>query len=100
MSKPRTEVAMALLIKEAREKIPFNLSFDGYCVGECDRCPQKLLELLDTELSVWESRLNHGVIPNLGDVHTVAKNCKEVYTIVQNKEFLGCKQNDPKKSGL
>ena len=91
MTKPPTKTAMANLINEAREKIPFNLSFDGYCVGECDRCPQKLLELLDTELAVWESRLKQGVIPNLGDVHAVAKNCKEVYAILQNHGFLGCK---------
>lgn len=97
MTKPRTEVAMADLIREARQKIPFHLSFDGYCVGECDRCPQKLLEVLDTDLSVWETRLNKGVIPSLGDVHTLAKNCKEVYDILQNKEFLGCKQSDPKR---
>jgi hypothetical protein len=95
MSKPTTTEAMADIIKQARVMIPFNLSFDGFCVGECDRCPQKLLEVLETDLAIWEARLKKGVIPNLGDVHTLAKNCKDVYDILQNKDFIGCKPIDP-----
>lgn len=97
MSKPTTTEAMADIIKQARAMIPFDLSFDGFCVGECDRCPQKLLEVLETDLAIWEARLKKGVIPNLGDVHMLAKNCKDVYGILQNKDFVGCKPIDPNK---
>lgn len=86
--KPDVRTAMENLIKEAREKIPFNLSFDGNCEGRCDECPYKLLEFLDIDLSDWESRLKRGDIPNLGDVHTLARSCKEIYAILQKKGFI------------
>jgi hypothetical protein len=86
--KPNTKVAMEKLIKEARQKIPFNLSLDGNCEGRCDECPFKLLEFLDIELSDWESRLKRGDIPNLGDVHTMGRSCQEIYDILQNKGFV------------
>ena len=86
--KPNTKTAMENLIKEAREKIPFNLSMDGNCEGRCDVCPFKLIEFLDTDFSIWESRLKRGDIPNLGDVHTLGRQCKELYAILQEKGFV------------
>ncbi len=83
--KPNAKVAMENLIKEAREKIPFDISFDGHCEGRCDECPEKLLEFLDIDLSGWESRLKRGDTPDLGDVHTLARDCKEIYAIVRKK---------------
>lgn len=83
--KPNAKVAMENLIREAREKIPFDLSFDGHCEGRCDECPEKLLEFLDIDLSGWESRLKRGDTPDLGDVHTLARDCQEIYTIVRKK---------------
>ena len=88
VKKPHTTDDMAGLIRQAREKISFNLSFDGYCVGECDRCPEKLLEFLDMELSGWEARLKEGETPNLGDVHGLARSCKEVYDILEEHGFV------------
>lgn len=79
---------MEILVKEAREKIPFNLSFAGNCEGRCDECPFKLLEYLDIDLSNWESRLKRGDIPNLGDVHALARECKEIYSILQNNGLI------------
>jgi len=95
--KPDTKVAMENLIREARKEIPFNLSFDGHCEGRCDECPEKLLEFLDIDLSGWESRLNNGDIPNLGDVHTLARDCKEIYAILRKKGFI--KECTPAKNG-
>ncbi len=86
--KPRTKVAMESLIEQARQKIPFNLSFDGFCEGRCDECPEKLLEFLDVELSDWEFKLKSGVIPNLGEVHSLAKDCKDVYDILHKKGLV------------
>ena len=79
---------MENLIKEARGKIPFNLSFDGYCEGRCDECPEKLLEFLDINLLNWESRLKRGDVPNLGDVHALARDCEEVYAILEKKGLV------------
>ncbi|MCR4336759.1 MAG: hypothetical protein NUV91_03010 [Candidatus Omnitrophica bacterium] len=86
--KPDTKTAMESLIKEAREKIPFNLSFDGHCEGRCDECPEKLLEFLDIDLSDWESRLKRGDLPSIGDVHSLGRQCKEIYVILQERELL------------
>lgn len=79
---------MANLIQEARKRIPFHLSLSGDCEGRCDECPQKRLEFLDTELSDWEHRLKKGDTPGLGDVETVARNCREVYTILHKEGFI------------
>lgn len=76
---------MEHLIKEARAKIPFGLSFDGFCEGRCDECPEKLLEFLDIELLDRESRLKRGEIPSAADIGTVDKMCKDVYSILQEK---------------
>jgi len=86
--KPNTKIAMENLIKEAREKIPFNLSMDGNCEGRCDVCPFKLLEFLDIALCSWESRLKRGEIPNLGDVHSLGRQCKELHAILIEKGFI------------
>lgn len=88
--KPDTKTAMGNLIKEAREIIPFQLSFSGNCVGRCDECPFKLLEYLDVELSVWESRLKKGEIPTIGALHTLGKECKEIYDILDKQGLLKC----------
>ena len=79
---------MENLIREARKNIPFNLSFDGNCEGRCGECPEKLIEFLDIDLSDWECRLKRGETPSLGDVHTLARSCKEIYAILQKKGFV------------
>lgn len=86
--KPNTQEAMKHLISQAREKIPFSLSFAGYCEGRCDECPEKLLEFLDIELSDWEHKLKRGDTPNAGEVSALARDCKEVYAILRKKGFV------------
>lgn len=92
--KPRANIAMANLIKEARERIPFNLPLTGFCEGRCDECPEKLLEFLDMELEDWDSRLKRGVVPDLGEVSALAKSCREVYSLLEKKGLV------PAESGL
>lgn len=92
--KPRTKIAMANLIAQARQNIPFNLSFDGFCEGRCDECPEKLLEFLSIELSDWEIKLKNGITPNLGDIHSLAKDCKEVYSILCKKGLVNVSQDN------
>jgi len=86
--KPNTKEAMENLISEARQKIPFNLSFDGFCEGRCEECPEKLLEFLDTDLSDWEFRLKRGDVPSLENVHRLANDCKKIYQILKRKGFI------------
>lgn len=103
--KPNTKVAMENLIKEAREKIPFTLSFEGNCEGRCDECPFKLLEFLDIDLLNWEARLKRGDVPSLGDVHTLGRQCKEIYNILQMKGLvkelcIACKNTENKQEDV
>jgi len=86
--KPTTTTAIKVLIEQAREKIPFGLSFDGNCEGRCDECPEKFMEFLDVNLNDWELRLGKGYIPDLGDVETLARDCKMVYRILQKRELI------------
>lgn len=79
---------MANLIQEARKRIPFHLSFNGHCEGRCDECPEKLLEFLDMDLSDWESRLKHGDMPSLEEVHALAKNCRDVHAVLHKEGFI------------
>lgn len=82
MAKPDPKTAMELLIKEAREKLPFGMSFECYCDGHCDECPDKLLECLDMTLCDWETRLKKGIAPTLGELHALGRDCRQVYEIV------------------
>ncbi|MBS2037010.1 hypothetical protein JST97_18625 [bacterium] len=81
--KPNTKTAVANLIREARQELPFQLSLDGHCEGRCEECAFKLLEFLEMDLSYWESRLKRGDTPSLGDVHALASDCRRVYEILQ-----------------
>ncbi len=79
---PDAKTTMENLIKEIREKIPFKMSFDGFCEGRCDVCSEKLIEFLDIEVSHWESRIKHNVFPNEVDVENLAKDYKKIHAIL------------------
>ena len=76
------------LIKEIRNKIPFNHSFDGYCEGRCDVCPQKLIEFLDMETSHWETRLRHNVFPSCQEAEKLADDYKKVRVMLEKIGFI------------
>jgi hypothetical protein len=86
--KPTVKEAMSNLIREAREKLPFNLSFSGNCIGRCEECPEKLLEYLDMDLSNWQSRLEHGEVPHIDQVYALARDCKEIHGILCKKGLI------------
>lgn len=76
------------LLREARARLPFQLSFDGYCEGRCLECPFKLLEFLDADLSDWEHRLQRGDAPTLGELHSLGRDCQEVYLVLQREGLI------------
>lgn len=86
--KPNTRAAVANIVREARQKLPFHVNFDGNCEGRCEECAFKLLEFLDLDLSYWEYRLNRGDTPSLGEVHTLGKDCLRVYQLVRDQGLL------------
>ncbi|WP_295801342.1 hypothetical protein [uncultured Microbulbifer sp.] len=77
--KPDTVTAMRGLIGEVRSTMPFSLPADQLCAGPCRGCPKKLLEYLDQELEEWETRLDHGEKPTLGDVSKFARTCRRIH---------------------
>jgi hypothetical protein len=89
---PKT--AIQSLISEVRQKVPFGLSFDGYCEGRCDVCPQKLIEFLDIEVSHWESRIKHGVIPSAGEIENLRKDYQKVYHILEKSALAKADRTD------
>jgi len=89
MAKPDPKTAMEGLIREARERLPFGMSFDGCCEGRCDECAEKLLEFLDMTLCDWETRLSNGVVPTLGELHALGRDCQKVHGILQTNGING-----------
>ena len=86
--KPDVKTAMANLIKEARERLPFYFHFESDCEGRCEECPFKLMEFLDMDLSDWEYKLKRGYTPNLDDIHRLGQDCKEIHNLLLKKGFL------------
>jgi len=82
------KTTMESLIKEIRGKVPFLMSFDGYCEGRCDVCPQKLIEFLDIEVSHWEAKMKHGVLPSAADIESLAKDYKKVYVQLEKEGII------------
>lgn len=76
--KPKPSDAMHKLIEQVRTEFPFTLPEAQICAGKCVGCPKKLLELADTELSDWESRLANNEQPLLGDISRLGKLCKNI----------------------
>lgn len=76
--KPDCTSAMQKLITEVRGDFPFNVPEANICGISCIGCPKKLLEIVDTELCDWESKLDNQVVPKLGEISQLGKLCKNV----------------------
>jgi len=76
--KPNTTHAMQLVIDQARHELPFNKPLDYWCDGPCRGCAKKLLDVADQELEHWQTELDCGSTPTLGDVQHLAKLCTRV----------------------
>ena len=80
--KPDTRTAMRHLIEQIREVMPFDLPDARVCEGPCDGCSMKLLDYLESELENWESRLETGETPNLGDLSKLASTGKKIHRVM------------------
>lgn len=77
--KPKTPQAMRDLIGQVRAALPFERSADDLCSSGCTVCSLKLLEYLAGELEEWESRLDRGEAPTLGDLDRLGKTARKVH---------------------
>ncbi|OMH38068.1 hypothetical protein [Motiliproteus sp. MSK22-1] len=83
-----TTAAMSELIEQTRLVIPFDAPVASLCNGPCTGCSKKLLDFLDMELEDWESRLQQGEEPKLGDIQKLAKRCKKIYRVLEGNGLI------------
>ncbi|MCX4025290.1 hypothetical protein [Spartinivicinus marinus] len=88
VKKPSTSVAMQDLINQIRSAIPFDTPESVLCAGTCHGCSKKLLEFLSRELDDWESQLQSGEIPTLGEIDRLAKTSKKIYRVLQKNRLV------------
>jgi len=86
--KPNTATAMADLISQIRDTIPFDTPMSELCNGPCTGCSKKLLDFLDTEIEEWESNIAAGEQPNLGDIHNLAKTSRKIYAVLKKNGLV------------
>ncbi len=91
--KPRTPVAMQLLIDKVHETLPFDAPESTICSTNCNGCSLKLLEYLDTELMDWQARLQRHDIPDLADINQLSKLCHKVYRVIKRNGLLEAQQD-------
>lgn len=79
-SKPDRITAMQQIIDQAKLSLPLYEDDTFICgsKGNCIGCPKKLLELVDSELSYWESTIKRGISPNFDDIRRFGKLCTNV----------------------
>tara|TARA_R110002050_G_scaffold81028_7_gene173212 strand:+ start:16621 stop:16905 length:285 start_codon:yes stop_codon:yes gene_type:complete len=78
--KPDRISAMKQLIAQVKQTFPLDSADIFRCgpANTCVGCPKKLLELVDAELTYWESAINQGITPSFGDISRFGKLCSNV----------------------
>ncbi|WP_413112094.1 hypothetical protein [Thaumasiovibrio sp. DFM-14] len=78
--KPDRCTAMWQIIHQVKSELPlyesdtFVCGPDNNCIG----CPKKLLEIVDTEVTYWESAMKRGIVPQFDEISRFAKLCKNI----------------------
>lgn len=76
--KPDRKTAMLNIIAQVRQEFPFDAPESQICGDTCVGCPKKLLELVDSEISHWETSIEQGDLPNFKDISRFGKLCINV----------------------
>ncbi|OLQ91603.1 hypothetical protein BIY21_13125 [Vibrio ponticus] len=88
--KPDRATAMHNLIEQVLAELPlyepetFICGTKGNCVG----CPKKLLEMVDGELTYWQSALSRGVVPQFDEIRRFGKMCSSVRRGLERNNLL------------
>lgn len=85
--KPNTTEAMRSLLNEIRRCIPLDLPEASLCGGKCLGCSKKMLEMLDTEVCFWESRLDDEV-PGLADLKSLQRLAERTHKILKRNQLV------------
>ncbi|CZF85738.1 MULTISPECIES: hypothetical protein [Grimontia] len=78
--KPTRMDAMKQIIEQVKQELPLYESDTFVCgpEGNCIGCPKKLLEIVDSELSYWESAMSRGITPQFDEIRRFGKMCNNV----------------------
>ncbi|EOD81413.1 hypothetical protein D515_04315 [Grimontia indica] len=71
---------MKQIIEQVKQELPLYESDTFVCgpEGNCIGCPKKLLEMVDSELSYWESAMSRGITPQFDEIRRFGKMCNNV----------------------
>lgn len=71
---------MKQLIAEVINELPLYEPESFICgsKGSCVGCPKKLLEMVDGELSYWQSAMERGIVPQFDEIRRFGKMCNSV----------------------
>jgi hypothetical protein len=90
--KPKTEAVMADIIRQIRERFPFDISEEELCAETCSYgCPKKLLEYMEMEITEWEQRLANHETPNFRDIQKLSKSGCKIYKILEKNNLVESK---------
>ncbi|NOH62414.1 MULTISPECIES: hypothetical protein [Vibrio] len=78
--KPDRKSAMLSIIQQVKQELPLYAPETFVCgsKGNCVGCPKKLLELVDSELTYWESAMERGIAPQFDEIRRFGKMCNGV----------------------
>ncbi|OQU53601.1 hypothetical protein CGH99_18265 [Vibrio parahaemolyticus] len=79
-AKPDRMTAMRNIIDQVKAELPIYEPETFVCgpEGQCIGCPKKLLEMVDSELSYWESAMERGIVPQFDEIRRFGKMCTNV----------------------
>ena len=71
---------MLSIIQQVKQELPLYAPETFVCgsKGRCVGCPKKLLELVDSELTYWESAMERGITPQFDEIRRFGKMCNGV----------------------
>lgn len=71
---------MLSIIQQVKQELPLYAPETFVCgsKGNCVGCPKKLLELVDSELTYWESAMERGITPQFDEIRRFGKMCNGV----------------------
>ncbi|MFL0801319.1 MAG: hypothetical protein K6L80_12760 [Agarilytica sp.] len=85
---PSTTHAMTRVIYDIRRAFPFDAPEAHICRSSCIGCSKKLLSFLETEIDDWQTKMEHGTAPKLGDIQQLSKMAKKIGKALEKNAIL------------
>ncbi|ARC93643.1 hypothetical protein B6A42_17950 [Vibrio coralliilyticus] len=81
---------MLSIIQQVKQELPVYAPETFVCgsKGNCVGCPKKLLELVDSELTYWESAMERGITPQFDEIRRFGKMCIGVRRGLQRNDLV------------